>query len=46
MTLNILFFSVSINKRKITGEDALRQEKARKVYSDNKAQQVVIHRMI
>lgn len=45
MTLNIIFFTLSINKRKITAKDALREEMARKAYTDNKTQQVVIHRM-
>ncbi|MFE8703254.1 YrzI family small protein [Cytobacillus sp. FJAT-54145] len=43
MTLNILFLTVNINKRKITGEEALRKEMAKKAFNDTKA--INIHRL-
>ena len=36
MTLNILFLSIKINKRKITLEEALHEEKVEKIYEANK----------
>ncbi|MDF2857277.1 MAG: hypothetical protein K0Q87_3128 [Neobacillus sp.] len=32
MTLNILFLSIKINKRKITLDEALHEEKVEKIY--------------
>lgn len=44
MTLNILFFTITIKKRLVTAEDVLREEMARKLYEKNKERQVTIHR--
>jgi uncharacterized protein (TIGR02413 family) len=42
MTLNILFLSIKINKRKITLEEALHEEKVEKIYEENR-ERVSIH---
>ncbi|AZU63430.1 YrzI family small protein [Neobacillus mesonae] len=43
MTLNILFFSITIKKRKINLQEAVNQEKADKLYEQNRDRQMTIH---
>lgn len=42
MTLNILFFSITIKKRKISPEEAQHQEMVEKLYEQNKDRQISI----
>lgn len=44
MTLNILFFTVTIKKRKISAEEALREEMANKIMEENKDRQFTMYR--
>lgn len=44
MTLNILFFTVTIKKRALTAEDAIRNEQAERMYQENKDRQYSIQR--
>jgi uncharacterized protein (TIGR02413 family) len=46
MTLNILFFTITIKKRVITLEDALRQEMVEKIYEENKNRQISLYRIM
>lgn len=36
MTINILFFTITISKRKITLEEALNNQRVEKLYEENK----------
>lgn len=45
MTLNILFFTITINKRNISAEDARHEEMVSKLYEQNKDRLYEIHRM-
>ena len=36
MTLNILFFTITISKRKTTLEEALHNENVKKIFEENK----------
>ncbi|MCM2531568.1 YrzI family small protein [Neobacillus pocheonensis] len=40
MTLNILFFSITIKRRKISLEEADHQEMVKKLYEENKDRQM------
>jgi len=46
MTLNILFFSITINKRKISPEEAVHQEMVEKLYEQNQDRQISMYRMM
>ncbi|MEH7300271.1 YrzI family small protein [Neobacillus drentensis] len=43
MTLNILFFSITIKKRKVDLEKATQQEMVEKLYDQNKDRQISMH---
>lgn len=43
MTLNILFFSITIKKRELTIEEAVKQELAEKVYEDFKDRRITLY---
>ncbi|MDQ0197210.1 YrzI family small protein [Neobacillus ginsengisoli] len=40
MTMNILFFSITIKKRQLSLEDAAHQEMVEKLYEQNKDRQI------
>ena len=44
MTLNILFFTVTIKKRKTTIEEALHNQMVQKIYEENKNRQINFYR--
>ncbi|MDN3018619.1 YrzI family small protein [Paenibacillus sp. BSR1-1] len=46
MTLNILFFSITIKKRNVTLEEAVHQEQVEKLYEQNKDRQISMHRFM
>ncbi|MGG1677502.1 YrzI family small protein [Neobacillus sp. NRS-1170] len=46
MTLNILFFSITIKKRNVTLEEAVQQELVEKLYEQNKDRQISMHRLM
>ena len=46
MTLNILFFSITIKKRNVTLEEAVQQELVEKLYEQNKDRQISMHRIM
>ena len=46
MTLNILFFSITIKKRNVTFEEAVHQELVEKLYEQNKDRQISMHRFM
>jgi uncharacterized protein (TIGR02413 family) len=46
MTLNILFFSITIKKQKMELEKAIRQELVEKLYEQNKDRQISLHHMM
>ncbi|MED3563197.1 MULTISPECIES: YrzI family small protein [Bacillus] len=43
MTLNILFLSITIKKRRISVEEAIHQEMVEKIYQENKDRQIYMH---
>ncbi|MBO0959413.1 YrzI family small protein [Neobacillus sp. MM2021_6] len=43
MTLNILFFSITIKKRKMSLEEAVQQEMVEKLYDEAKERQISMH---
>lgn len=45
MTLNILFFTITIKKRKISPEQALREQQAWEAYERNKDRAYSVHRL-
>ncbi|MFE8703253.1 YrzI family small protein [Cytobacillus sp. FJAT-54145] len=45
MTLNILFLTITINKRKATSAEIMQREMAKKIYDQNKERQFTIHRL-
>ncbi|MGG0716397.1 YrzI family small protein [Robertmurraya massiliosenegalensis] len=45
MTLNILFFTVTIKKRNMSIEEALRDQQAREAYEMAKTRAVTVHRL-
>ncbi|MEQ2526274.1 YrzI family small protein [Robertmurraya yapensis] len=45
MTLNILFFTVTIRQRKVSMDDALRNEMAREAYENMKNRALTVHRL-
>lgn len=46
MTLNIFFLSITIKKREISVEEALHQEKVKKIYEQNKDRIISVHRFM
>ncbi|WP_413308614.1 YrzI family small protein [Bacillus sp. 1P10SD] len=46
MTLNILFLTITINKRRISLEEAAHQEMVDKLYEKNRDRQVSMHRFM
>ena len=46
MTLNILFLTITINKRRISLEEATHQEMVDKLYEKNRDRQVSMHRFM
>jgi uncharacterized protein (TIGR02413 family) len=46
MTLNILFFSVTIKKREITLEDAVQQERVEKLYEKHKDRHISMYHLL
>ncbi|MFP7297547.1 YrzI family small protein [Neobacillus niacini] len=46
MTLNILFLSITINKREISIEEAAHQEQIKKIYEETKDRQISIHHIM
>ncbi|WP_083865532.1 YrzI family small protein [Neobacillus bataviensis] len=46
MTLNILFFSITIKKRKMSFEEAAHQEMIEKLYEKNKERQASMFRIM
>lgn len=44
MTLNILFFTITIKKRSISAEDVFRNENAERLYQEHKDRQYSIQR--
>ncbi|MEH7547776.1 MULTISPECIES: YrzI family small protein [Bacillaceae] len=46
MTLNILFLTITIRKRKISTEEAVHQEKVEKLYEQFKDRQISMYRNI
>ncbi|MFO1443018.1 YrzI family small protein [Bacillus sp. Bva_UNVM-123] len=43
MTLNILFFTITIKKRKVTVEEALHNEMVMKIYEENHKQHTTMN---
>ncbi|MFJ7727029.1 YrzI family small protein [Neobacillus sp. NPDC097160] len=43
MTLNILFFSITIKKRNMSPEQAANQEMVEKLYEQNRDRQISMH---
>jgi uncharacterized protein (TIGR02413 family) len=46
MTLNILFFSITIKKREMSIEEASHQEQIKKIYETTKDRQISVHRIM
>ncbi|MDQ0156044.1 YrzI family small protein [Robertmurraya andreesenii] len=46
MTLNILFFTITIKTRKISAEEALRDQMVREAYEENKLRAYSVHRLL
>jgi len=46
MTLNILFFSITIRKRKMNLEEAIHQEMVEKIYEQIKDRQISVHHLM
>jgi uncharacterized protein (TIGR02413 family) len=46
MTLNILFFSITIKKRQMSLEEAAHQEMVEKLYEQNKDRQISVHHLM
>ncbi|MDR4948673.1 YrzI family small protein [Neobacillus cucumis] len=46
MTLNILFFSITIHKRKISNQEAEHQEMIEKLYEQNKDREISLYRIM
>ncbi|WHY65797.1 YrzI family small protein [Neobacillus sp. SuZ13] len=44
MTLNIIFFSVTIRKRKVSTDESIHQEMVEKLYEQNKDKQISMYR--
>ncbi|WP_074433040.1 YrzI family small protein [Neobacillus dielmonensis] len=46
MTLNILFLTITISKRKVTAEQARHQEMVEKIYEQHKDRQISMYRIM
>ncbi|MCM3765370.1 MULTISPECIES: YrzI family small protein [Bacillaceae] len=46
MTLNIFFFTLTINKRKVDLNKESRNELAQKLYEQSKDRQIAMHRLM
>ncbi|EKN70821.1 hypothetical protein BABA_03119 [Neobacillus bataviensis LMG 21833] len=46
MTINLIFFTISIKKRKISLEEARHDEMVERLYEQNKEKQISIHRFM
>jgi uncharacterized protein (TIGR02413 family) len=46
MTLNILFFSITIKKREMSLEEAAHQEQIKKIFEGTKDRQISVHRIM
>lgn len=46
MTLNILFMTITITKRKISQEEAIHQEMVEKLYEAHKERQMTMYRIM
>lgn len=46
MTLNILFFTITIKKRKVSFEEAIHQEMVEKLYEQHKDRQISMNRIV
>jgi uncharacterized protein (TIGR02413 family) len=46
MTLNILFFSITIKRRTLSLEDAIHQEMVEKLYEQNKDRLAMMHHLM
>ncbi|MEW9049539.1 MAG: YrzI family small protein [Neobacillus sp.] len=46
MTLNILFFSITIKKRKMNLQEAAQHEMAEKHFEQNKDRQISVHHFL
>lgn len=46
MTLNILFFSITINKRQMNDQEASQHEMVEKLYEQNKDRQISVHHLM
>ncbi|MCH6266467.1 MULTISPECIES: YrzI family small protein [Neobacillus] len=46
MTLNILFLTITISKRKESLDEALNQERINKLYEENKDRQISMYRVM
>ncbi|MED3624507.1 YrzI family small protein [Neobacillus thermocopriae] len=46
MTLNILFFTITVKKREVSLEEAVRQEMVEQIYEKNKDRQISMYRMM
>ncbi|MBS4178422.1 YrzI family small protein [Lederbergia citrea] len=44
MTLNILFMTITIKKRKMTVEEALHHREVQKIYDENRDRQISLYR--
>lgn len=43
MTLNILFFTITVKKREVSLEEAVNQEMVEQLYDQNKDRQISMH---
>ncbi|MFP5113691.1 YrzI family small protein [Bacillaceae bacterium C204] len=43
MTLNIIFFSITIKRRKVSTQEAIHQEMVEKIYEQNKDRQASMY---
>lgn len=46
MTLNILFFTITIKKRKMNLHEAAQYELVERLYEQNKDRQISVHRLM
>ena len=46
MTLNILFFTITIRKRSVNPEEAIQQEMVEKLYEDYKDRVITMYRVM
>ncbi len=46
MTVNILFFSITIKKRELSLQDAAKQEMVDKLFEDHKDRQISMHHWV